>query len=805
MVPTMSKKKPDTLGVPPLQIDQLRWQCDPAIFKFECTDEIAPIGSVVGQDAAIDALRFGLESTAHGQNIYVRGLSGTGRMTLIRRLLEEIKPACPLALDRVYVRNFEDPMRPKLISLPRGQAMVFSRAIDRLISFIDTDLGQALGSDPFKSRMKALQQATEEGMRNLAKPLDEALAKDDLALVTITAGQTMRPAIIPRIGGKPVTPEVFEQERAKGNIPDAAYNQLRGAIEARQEDLSQLASQTRQMMEKHLESSRKLLEDETRSLLNPICAQIQRQFSEDRVREFLNGIINDLVENQLDEIQGEKEFTDQYKVNALLCHGPDDDCPTIVENAPSRNNLVGGIELQQMMDKYVPPDHMSIRGGALLNADGGYLILEARDVLSEPGAWPALIRTIRTGRLTITSDGPPWLASMPQIKPEPIDVTIKVILIGDPQLFFYLDQLDPDFSQLFKVLAEFDTVIPRSDESLQHYAAVIKRISDEDSLPAFSCEAVAALAEHGSRIAGRQDRLTTRFSRLADIAREAGFLANKAGRTRVSDTDIRETVVRTKRRADLSSRKFRELIAAGTIRIYTKGEAVGQINGLAVLNAGPLTYGFPARITASIGPGSAGVINIERESKLSGAIHTKGFLILGGLLRTLLQADHPLAFSCSIAFEQSYGGIDGDSASGAEACCMLSALTQIPIRQDLAMTGAIDQTGNVLAIGGVNEKIEGFFDVCSDIGLSGTQGVIIPESNTRDLMLREDVVEACRNDKFSVYAVSTIHQALELLLRRPSGISTDGSPPAQNTILAQARQRAREFWTMSVQRKSVGE
>ena len=367
-------------------------------------------------------------------------------------------------------------------------------------------------------------------------------------------------------------------------------------------------------------------------------------------------------------------------------------------------------------------------------------------------------------------------------------------------MYYALDAYDADFPQLFKVLADFDATIPRDKQGLQRYASVLARIVREEKLLAFDRTGVMALAEHGARIAARKGKLTARFGRLADIAREASFVARKANQPHVSCGDVREAIRRTKRRADLPARRFREFVADGTICIQTSGAVVGQVNGLAVLQAGPLMYGFPARITATIGPGTAGVINIEREAALSGAIHTKGFYILGGLLRWLLRTEHPLAFNASIAFEQSYGGIDGDSASGAEMCCLLSALTDMPLRQDLAMTGAIDQVGHILPIGGVNEKIEGFFDACRDIGLTGTQGVIIPRPNAGDLVLREDVVEACTAGHFGVYAIDTVHEALELFTGMPAGRRGDDGAYPDGTLLALAVRRAREYWEKAAPR-----
>jgi ATP-dependent Lon protease len=357
-----------------------------------------------------------------------------------------------------------------------------------------------------------------------------------------------------------------------------------------------------------------------------------------------------------------------------------------------------------------------------------------------------------------------------------------------------LDGYDPDFPHLFKVLADFDSVISRDEAAIAQYSGVIARIVREEGLPDFENTGVSALVEHGARIASRQDRLTTMFGRLADIAREAAFIARKDGRQQVTGDDVRTAVRQTKQRASLPSRRFQELLKEGTIRVATSGTAVGQVNGLAVISSGPLTYGFPTRITATIGPGSAGVINIEREAELSGSIHTKGFYILGGLLRHLLRTDHPLAFHASIAFEQSYGGIDGDSASTAEMCALLSALTEVPLRQDLAITGAIDQVGNVLAVGATHEKIEGFFDTCAATGLTGTQGVIVPLANARHLMLRTDVVEACSRGEFSVYAVDNVQGALELLTGSQAGEPDAEGLYPEDTLLGVATSRAFDYW-----------
>ncbi|MDH3592047.1 MAG: AAA family ATPase, partial [Planctomycetota bacterium] len=487
-----------------------------------------------------------------------------------------------------------------------------------------------------------------------------------------------------------------------------------------------------------------------------------------------------------------------YGVNVVLEHEPGQDCPIVIDNTPTMVSLLGIVDREWGPQGPGRSDYRMIRAGSLLQADGGYLVLEARELLREPGAWKVLVRTLRTGKLEIVPTEYQWPGMVASLKPEPIPVSIKVILLGDRGMYYLLDEHDPDFSQLFKVLVDFDTEIDREPDGPMLYARVLARIARDEKLPPFDRTGVAALAEHGARIAARRRKLSALFSRVADIAREAAFLARQDVTTpSVNSGHVEHAVDRGKKRADLPSRRFRQYLADGTIHVLTNGSVAGQINGLAVIAAGPLKYGFPARITASIGAGSAGVIDIESLAQLSGAIHTKGFNILNGLLRNLLNTDHPLAFSASVAFEQSYGGIDGDSASGAEICCLLSALTDVPIKQGLAMTGAIDQLGAIQAIGGVNEKVEGFYDICKEFGLTGDQGVIIPHSNAGDLMLRHDVVEACETGKFHIWAVHRVHEALELLTGMAAGELNEDGEYEEGTLLDLAVERAAEYWLKS--------
>ena len=783
------------LRIPP---EGLRWTCDPAAFGVASTAEIDPVVGIVGQEDAVEALRFGLEIHAPGQNVFVRGMTGTGRLTLVRQLLADIEPACPPAKDRCYVHSFEDPGRPRLVTLPRGAGPRFRDRIGELIGYIETELLPALNSDSMKTRRQELERELKASSEALTDPFQAELAKNELAAVAMTTPSGPQQVLIPVIDGQPAPPDRVQQLVGEGKLAEADLDALRGKVETFGSRLEDLNEELRKLREAFRQRMRGLIEGEARALLSLSVRDILAEFRCEPVEIFLEGIVEDVVSHQLGALGESTDFTRRYRVNLLVTREPDETCPVLVETQPSLANLVGTIDRRVLPNGGVYSDHLMIQAGSLLRADGGYLILEARDLLGEPGAWKVLVRTLRTGLLEISPQESLLFGSSSLIKPEPIPIDLKVILIGDAGLYAALDAYDPDFPNLFKVLSDFDSSLPLGPEGLGAYAGVIAHQVSEESLPHFSAEALARLAEHGARIAARRDRLTTRFGRLLDLAREAAFLARQEQRELVEADDVHAAIARSRRRGDMPARRFRERIADGTIRIQTKGEVVGQVNGLAVTKAGPLIYGFPARITATIAPGHGGAVNIEREAQLSGAIHTKGFYILGGLLRHIMRgAEHPLAFSASIAFEQSYGGIDGDSASGAEMCCLLSALTGVPLSQGIAMTGAIDQLGHIQPIGAASEKIEGFFDTCVDAGLTGEQGVIIPRANLNDLMVKHEVVEACAAGRFHVWAVEDLGQALELFTGFDAGVADEHGDYPEGTLLGRVVDQAGVYWVMA--------
>lgn len=778
--------------IPP---DQLRWRFDESQLGFKTTAEVDPASGVFGQSTADEALRFGILCDAPGQNIYVRGARGTGRLSLVRTLLSDLQLKTEHKRDRCYVHNFKRPDRPRLITLEPGTAQDFRRRVLELAEFIGEGLIKSLESEPYASQRNAIKENYQQMAQSLSDPLEQDIAKADMVLTTVQQGDVTIPAILPMVEGKPVAPDQLRAMVARGEIPADRAEQYETRHPEFRRQLQAIGRQVHELYRESEAQVRLFNQMSAREMLSEITAKIIADFPGTGVAEFIQEITEDALENRLDS-SGDEESPDLrevYGINIVLQHEDTTQRPVVQELTPSIPNLLGTVEPRAGPEGSAFSDFRGIRGGALLNADQGFLILDVDDLLAEPGAWRALTRTLRSGVLEIVPPEAGWMRQFVVVQPEPIPIRVRVILIGDSATFYWLDRVDADFKDLFKVLADFDSQIERSLAGAQQYAAVLSRLSRDESLPHFDCEAVGRLVEHGARIVARANKLTARFGRIADIAREAAFLAIQEPTPAVAGRHVVAAIQRTKRRASLPSRRFQEYMENGTIQVKTQGAVVGQINGLAVMEAGPLTYGFPARITATIGAGRLGLIDIEGSARLSGTIHTKGFYILGGLLRRLLRTNHPLAFSASLAFEQSYGGIDGDSASCAEICCLLSALTDIPIKQNLAITGAIDQHGSVQAIGGVNEKIEGFFDVCRHFGLGTDQGVVIPRANVGDLMLREDVVQAAEQGRFHVYAVDDVFDALELLTGFPAGNREQG-PHLPGTLLNIALEKAYEFW-----------
>ncbi len=791
----------------PLAANLLRWRCDLDSLPFETTADVSSDAGVVGQPTAREALEFGLLCWAPGQNVYVRGQSGTGRRKLVHEMLAELAPQTDDKRDFCYVQNFDHPDRPRLITLPAGTANDFRVAMLELATWLEEELEKSLESEPYQGQREAIEQEARDTVAALTDPLEKELQSDGMAMVNVGEGPAAQSVIVPVVDGQAIPPAQLSQLIEDGKASADALEQFKAKLPSYEKRVTEARRQVNEVIRSVTGKVRELNESAMRELMRPQIQTVAEKHAvgsgQASVTEFLNEVVDDVVELLTVAPRDDEriDLKELYGVNVVHHQDDNHSRPVLDEHTPSLINLLGTVEPQWGPGGMPISDYRGIRAGSLLQADSGYLILDVNDLLSEPGAWRALTRTLRTGQLDIVPPEAGFLSRQVVTLPESIDIHVRVVLIGDVGTFYQLDQADPDFAELFRVLADFDSELVRDDAGVMQYAQAIAQLAKAENLPAFDRSAIAALAEHGARIIARRDRLTACFGRIADIAREAAFLTTSGSPNKenlvVSAEQVVQAVRRTKSRASLPSIKFQQMVENETLLVQTSGEVVGQVNGLAVMRSGPLTYGFPARITASIGPGSAGLINIEGQSNLSGAIHTKGFHILGGLLRNLLKMKHPLCFSASLAFEQSYGGIDGDSASGAEIVCLLSALTDVPIKQGMAMTGAIDQRGHLEAIGGVNEKIEGFFDACQHFGLTGDQGVVVPKSNAGDLMLRQDVVEACRDGQFHVYAVDNIFDAVELMTGAAAGTMDSEGNYTAGSLLATAQSRATEFWRMS--------
>jgi len=789
--------------VPP---EQLRWQCDLSLFTFETTREMAPLEGVIGQERALHALELGVELHAPGYNIFVCGLSGTGRMTTVKNLLKQIHPLCPPAPDRCYVHNFIHPEQPHLLTLPRGQGGAFAKDMDRAIEFLSARIPQLFEADQFiRARQRILERYGEQE-KEMLEGFREQLKKEEFTLADLGPAGT---AVLPVIQGQAVPVEQLEKLVEAGQLPEEKAREIEAEQDRLQHRFAELYRRTLQI-QRALNLELELLERETASVMvDTLIEELKQKYPQPDVEEHLEAVRTSILDNlhlfkpkvqaAVEELQQKLPVTAatdsfrQYRVNPVLTHEADGECPVVMEVNPSYANLFGTVQRSVDLRGVVHADFMDIRGGSLLQADGGYLVLSALDVLLEPGVWPALKRTLLHRRLEIQSFD--WLTRLAGVglKPEPIEINVKVILVGEKYLYDLLYAYEEDFKKIFKVKADLDTEMERSVAGVQQYAALLRKLCEEEKLCDFDRTAVAAVVEYGVRRAGRQDKLSTRFSEIADLAREAHFWARRAGTMVCTREHVEQAIEARIERHNLAEEKIQEMIEKNVLLIDVTGERIGQVNGLSVFDLGSYTFGRPVRITASTAMGRGGIINIEREANLSGRLHDKGVQILTGYLRQKFAQNKPLSLAASICFEQSYTGVDGDSASSTEIYALLSALANLPIRQDIAVTGSVNQKGDIQAIGGVNYKIEGFYAVCKAKGVTSSQGVIIPKENVADLMLREEVVEAIKAGKFHLYPVETIDQGIEILTGVKAGERGPDGNFEEGTVNYLVDQRLREL------------
>ncbi|RKX69461.1 ATP-dependent protease [candidate division WOR-3 bacterium] len=776
-----------------LKPEELYWHCDP-----KCITDVTPEFKIVGQDRAVQALRLGLDIDAPGYNIYVSGPVGTGRKTITRRLLKETKRAKRIPDDKCYVNNFANPDMPILIRLPAGSGRKFQRDMDNLIDYFIERIPAAFESQEYLDKRKEMIESYKKKEQAIIEAFQNRVKENGFAIVQVQVGPFAKPELFPVISGEPVNFNQIDKLIEEGRMRPEDRERLKEIYEKLSEEMEETFRKTRKIEQ---EAAEKLKELDT-TLIKPLIEhrvdELIERYKIPRVTDYLKEVKRHLLENI--EVFKKKEKVESaveeihrpYRINLVVDNAETKEGPVIYETSPTYRNLFGTIERMMIQPGQWRSDYTMIKTGSLVAADGGFLILDVRDVLLEPGVWPALKRALKNKKVEIQAFDPFYLLTTSGLKPEPIEIDVKVVLIGEPYLYYLLYQFDPDFRKIFKLRADFNEVMDVSEDAINEYASLISRICEEEKTLTPTMGAIARIVEFGMREAGRKTKLTTRFDLIADVLREANFWAEKAKSNEIAVEHVNRAIEERIERSRLIEEKIQEMIEEGLILIDTEGKVVGQVNGLSVIDMGDYMFGRPSRITAKVSVGSSGIIDIEREAELSGRIHSKGVLILSGFLRERYAQDKPLAVSASICFEQSYSGVEGDSASSAELYCLLSALSGVPLRQDLAVTGSVNQKGEIQPIGGVNQKIEGFFAVCKAKGLTGTQGVIIPKQNIGDLMLKKEVVDAVREGKFHIYAIETIDEGIELLTGMKAGELEDGKYP-EGTINYLVDKRLKEY------------
>ncbi|MDP6390198.1 MAG: ATP-binding protein, partial [Alphaproteobacteria bacterium] len=741
--------------IKPLSIGDLYAGCDTKQFDFRTTGNLPNIEELIGQERAVEAVCFGIAIESDGYNVFALGPPGIGKNTLVGEFLARQAEDEAVPSDWCYVHNFDHPRRPTALELPAGRARPLARDMDTLIQDLRAAIPAAFESDAYRERKEAIEQDYKERQEQASEELQKRAGENNIALVRTPVGLGLAPVK----DGKVIDPEVFEK------LPEKERRSYAGAIEALQQELQASLDQVPKWAREMRERVHELNRDVAKFAVEHYLEDFKKAYADlPNVLQWLESVAADLIENadafiaasgegaamQL-AIQGIVDGPSfrQYRVNVLIDRTEVGGAPVVYEDNPTVGELIGRIEHQAQQGALVT-DFNLIKAGALHAANGGYLVVEAHKVLTQPLSWEALKRALRAREIRIQSLGQSLgLVDTVSLDPEPVPLDVKIVLTGDRTLYYLLAAYDPDFLELFKVQADFEETMERTPENVQRYAQLVGTIAQREDLRPLDRGAVARIVEHGARLAGDKHKLTTHMRSIADLVRESAHWAGEASHRAIKAEDVQRAIDASIYRADRVRERVQESIHEGTILIQTSGEAVGQVNGLSVLQLGGYAFGRPSRITARIQLGRGRVVDIEREVELGGPLHTKGVLILSGFLGARFGADRPLALSASLVFEQSYGGVDGDSASSAELYALLSAIGEVPIKQSLAVTGSVNQHGIVQAIGGANEKIEGYFDICRAGGLDGSHGVLIPASNVRHLMLRGDVVEAVKRNQFN--------------------------------------------------------
>ena len=785
-----------------LDSQQLYRRCNFGDLEFSTTDDLDDLHGLLGQPRAVAAIELGIGIEKEGYNIFAFGPPGTGKHTAVKQYLEGKAATAEVPPDLCYVNNFVESHKPRVLELPTGRGSELQKAMRELLEEVRTVLETALESEEYQTRKQALEQKFEERQGEALSELGDKAGEQGLALVRTPVGIVFAP-----MGEEEVlSPEEFQK------LPDKEQKRLEKEIEGFKEDLQKVLRRFPRWQRQASEELRELNVEVNRFAVSPLFDELREQFDGlEEVEGFLNAAEDDFVENasrlgsrgekatsiSMNAISGgddsEKPSLRRYRVNLLVDHRNSTGAPVVYEDNPTYQNLVGRVEHIPQMGAVVT-DFNLIKAGALHRARGGYLLVDALKVLQQPFAYEGLKRALQSRKIKIESLGEAMsLMSTYSLEPEPVDLTVKVVLLGAPMVYYLLPTIDPEFGELFKVGADFAGIVEWSPENQELYARLIAKLVREEGLLPFDRTAVARVIEHSARSVGDAQRMSLLMSRILDLMREADHWAGDGDRHSVTASDVQQAIDHWVFRSDRLRERTLEAIDRQTILLETTGEQIGQVNGLSVIQMGEFAFGRPSRITARVRLGKGEVVDIEREVELSGPSHSKGVLILAAFLGARYAQSHPLSLSASLVFEQSYGGIDGDSASSAELYALLSAIAGVPIRQSLAVTGSVNQLGQIQAIGGVNDKIEGYFDVCARHGLTGEQGVLIPASNIQHLMLRQDVVEAVDAKQFHVFPIESVDQGIELLTGIEAGTSSeDGSYP-EGSLNRMVAERLEQF------------
>jgi lon-related putative ATP-dependent protease len=772
-----------------LPIEKLRRECDPSFMQCESTKDLVPAGEIIGQERAVRALKFGLGIKNHGFNMYVAGYPGTGRKTAVKNFVEAQAKVQPVPPDWCYVNNFANQYEPKAIQLPSGKGKEFKEDMKNFIENIKNALPKAFESEDYAARRETTIRELETQRKQLIEELSVKAQREGFVIQATPIGLLL----IPVLDGKPLSEEemLALPQKTKDKI-----NEKREGLE------TEFRNSMRQLldMERKIHDALKKLNKEVAlyAIGNQMEILNEKYKNTPEMTTYFKAVENDILDNLTQFVRrgsGEPQeilpFSmpwmkedpyKKYEVDVVIDNSETKGAPVIVETNPTYHNLLGRTEKEAQFGA-LTTDFSMIRGGAIHKANGGYLIIPVEELLRNPFSYDGLKRDLKDENIVIEEPEERYgFLSVKTLKPQPIPLSAKVILIGDPYLYQMMFQLDPDFKELFKIKAEFDSVMDRTDENVSQYASWVCALCEREKLNHLDGTGIAKLVEYSSRVADDQYKLSIQFAHIADIIREANFYAAQENSAFITGDHIKKAIEEKVYRSKLIQEKIQEMIKRGFFLIDTVDQSVGQVNGLSVMGLGDFAFGNPSRVTASIGLGREGVMDIEREAKMGGPIHTKGVLILSGYINEKYAKDKPLSLSARLVFEQNYEGVEGDSASSTELYCILSALSGLPIKQNIAVTGSVNQKGQVQAIGGVNEKIEGFFEVCELKGLTGQQGVMIPESNVQNLMLKEEVIEAVKVGKFNIYAVKTIDEGIEFLTGRKAGIKLSDGTFEENTV-----------------------